>query len=162
MTAIKDKLKNAKSIHMLNRAPINYSNGMQSTTPLLDMATQELLKALNDIKENASDFELFTNTMVNGEKGIKLLEINAMQICLLATGDIADTPAPFDRNSVLTKREPEYISERYGAEKCLDHLHKTMDRIVDHVIQVYNDNREAVKADPLSPDRILKMVGPSN
>ncbi len=162
MATIKDKLKNAKRIHMLNHDPVKYNNGLQSSKHILDIAAQELLEALNDIKENAEYFESFTNTMINGDKGVKLLECNSMQICLLATGDIADTPSPFDRNSMLTKREPKYIAEKYGAKNCLDQLHKTMDQIVDHEVQVYKDNREVSKADPLSSDQIRGLVGPSN
>ncbi len=151
-----------KKIRMLDTDPIEYNHSLQSSKQILDIAAKEPLNALNDIKENAADFELSTNAMINGDKGVKLLECNSMQICLLATGDIADTSSPFDRNSVLTKREPKCIAEKYCAKNCLEQLHRTMDLIVDHEIQVYKDNREVANADPLSADQIRALVGPSN
>lgn len=160
MTTLSEKLNQATKVHAMTNEPVQHSHGIHSVEPLNVMAAKKLKEELDAVKktvdsDNVPQLQKLLNTMVNGVNGVKLFECNAMQICLLANGELADTALPFGPTSVLTVRDPQYIVEKYGVKDCLAELHKAFDNLLAHEIKVHNDNREVVGLPRIDPSLLV-------
>lgn len=159
MATFKDKLDKAVRIRAMLDQPVTLGPNAQSAEPLKKEAAKQLITALNDIKsaKDASGklhLDALASQITKDYRGLRLFEDNGMEVCLLSSGDLADTPIPFRYDSILTPREPEYIVLNYNAKDCEKELHKAIDSLVAHALHVVNGARTIGNHEPLNSNQI--------